>query len=128
MSNSNWFRNLFNNFWDQLLMAFLAVLVCVFILSAFWVADEHNVRPVWVFLAWNSILMIPLFIRNFRGQLKRPSFVGFLTVWMVGHGLFVVSLMRWVPYAYWVPLFVLEFYAGYLIAYWLFGAVPSEKI
>jgi hypothetical protein len=111
-----------------MLIVVVAILVCVFVVSAFWFANTHKVDPVWIFLAWNSILMVPLFVKNFGRQVKRPAFVGFLALWMFAHGVIVVSLMRWVPYAYWIPVFILELYAGYLASYWLFGVLPSSKL
>jgi len=105
-----------------------ALLVCVVEGAAFWYADVYNVNPAWVFFGLNSAAMIPLFVRNFRGQLKRPSFLAFLAGWAIVHGLLVLALMLWVPLLYWIPILVLELFAGYIAARFLFGAVASDRI
>ncbi len=111
-----------------MLVVALALLLCVFGVSAFSLADKYHINEVWVFFAWNSILAIPLFVRGFRGHFKRSSFMVFLAGLAVAHGLIVVSVMRWVPLVYWVPLFALELYAGAWAAYRFFGVVPSGNI
>jgi hypothetical protein len=104
-----------------------ALLICVVGGAAFWFADVYHVNPAWVFLGWNSVLMVPLFLRHFRGQLKRASFIAFLAGWAIVHGLLVLALMLWVPLLYGIPILVLELFAGYIAARLLFGVVASDK-
>jgi hypothetical protein len=113
---------------DRMLLFGAALLVCVVEGAAFWYADVYHVNPAWVFFGLNSLAMIPLFIRNFRGQLKRASFLAFLAGWAIAHGLLVLALMLWVPLLYWIPILGVEMFAGYIAARLLFGVVASAKI
>jgi len=113
---------------DGLLVVALAIFMSLSLLAAFWLADEYHVKYVWVCFAWNSILMIPAFVRGFRGHLKRPSFIAFLAGLAVAHGLIMVSLISWVPLLYWFPLIAVELTAGAWAAYRFFGVVPSGDI
>jgi hypothetical protein len=115
-------------FLDKVLLVGLAVLICVIGVAAFVLGETCHVNPSWQFFAWGSIGVVPLFVRNFRGQSKRPGFVLFLAAWVLVHGLIVASLIHWVSLVFWLPVFGLEFIVGYLAMFWLFGAVPSDKI
>jgi len=114
--------------WDKVLLAGAALIIVVISVGSFILADIFHVNPGWVFLAGNSIAMIPLFARNFRGQLKRASFLAFLAGWAVVHGLLVLALMLWAPLLYWIPALGLEMFAGYIAARLLFGVAASPKI
>jgi hypothetical protein len=120
----NWFRSLFNNFWDQMLVLGVAVLVCVLGVASFWLADVYHMNEVWIFFALNSILLIPLFAKRFRGHWKRPAFLLFFAGWMAVHGLIILGLMRWVPFLYWPIFILLELMAAFQFASWLFGISP----
>jgi hypothetical protein len=76
---------------DKLRLVGVAVLVCVIGVAAFMLAEIYHVNPFWGFFAWGSISSIPLFVRDFRGQIKRPAFVLFLAAWVVLHGLIVAA-------------------------------------
>jgi hypothetical protein len=114
--------------WDKALLIGAALLVCLIGCGAFLLGEIYHVNPVWIFFAWGSVGIVPLFVRNFRGQLKRPGFILFLAGWVVAHGLIVASLIHWVSLIFWLPVFGLEFLVGYVAVFWLFGAVPSDKI
>src|SRR5262245_12680244 len=74
---------------DKVLLVLVALVICVVGGAGFWLAEDHHVNPAWVFFGWNSILIIPVLVRDFRGQLKRPSFLVFLLGWGIAHGLIV---------------------------------------
>ena len=113
-------------FLDRALLLVVALTVCLVGGAAFWMAEDYHINPAWVFLAGNSILLIPLVAGDFRGMFRKPSFILFFVFWMVIHGLTVLSLMRWVSLAYWIPLLALELAVGYFIAYSFFD-VPSSS-
>jgi hypothetical protein len=118
-------------FWDKTILVCAALLVCVIGGAAFWLADKYHMNPAWVFLAWNSIFLIPIVGRDFRSHWKRPPFIAFFGGWMVLHGVVMVLLTGWVPILYWAPFIVLELFLGYFFAYLLFGmpnqSEPSNK-
>jgi hypothetical protein len=101
------------------------VLICVIGVAAFILADAYHVNPLWLFLAWNSVGLVAAVGWGFRSHWKRPAFIAFFTVWLTVHAAVVTVLMGWVPIVYWLPLFFLELFIGYLFAYWLFG-VPLD--
>lgn len=121
-------RSAKSSFWDRVLLVGAALILVVISVAAFIFADIFHVNPAWVFLAGNSVAMIPLFVRNFRGQVKRPSFLAFLAGWAIVHGFLMLALMTWVPLLYWIPVLGLEMFAGYIAARLLFGVVASAKI
>jgi hypothetical protein len=100
-------------------------LVCVLGGVAFWLAEEHRVNPAWVFVGWNTIWLAPLFIRDFRAHLKKPTFLAFLLVWALIHGLLVATLMRWMSVIAMVPILAVELTVGFVLADYMFGIRPA---
>jgi hypothetical protein len=49
---------------DRVLLIGTALLVGMTGVGSFWLADHFQVNPVWVFAAWSSILIVPLFIKD----------------------------------------------------------------
>lgn len=58
-----WTKALFKDLGDQVLLVVLALAICIFGLASFWIADEHHINEVWVFVGWNSIWLAPLIIK-----------------------------------------------------------------
>lgn len=111
---------------DGLVVIGLALLLCLFLLGAFVVADAYHINVLWVCFAWSSILMIPAFLRAFRGHLKRPLMIPFLAGLTMVHGIVFISLIEWrVPVVYWFPIFIVELSAGAWASYRFFGIIPS---
>jgi len=114
---------------DGLLELLLALLLCFLGVGSFFLADEYHVNKLWVFFAWGSFGMVPVFVRAFRGHLKRPHMKPFLAGLAVIHGLVFLSLMKWrVPLEYWFPIFIVELSVGAWAAYRFFGIIPSGDI
>lgn len=112
---------------DKALLLGAALLVCLIGGAAFLLGEIYHVNPAWIFFAWNSIFMIPMLAREFRGYWKKPAFIIFFLVWMAVHGFVVVSLMRWVSLVYWPIFILLELSAGFVTAHWLFGVSLNQK-
>lgn len=112
---------------DKVLLVGAALLVCVVGVGAFWLADLYHVSAVWIFVAWNSIALVPLFIRDFRTHLRKPSFVAFLFAWTLIHGLLVVALMRWMSMLAMLPILAAELTVGFVLADYMFGIRPEQK-
>ncbi len=102
-------------------------MVCVIGGAAFWVAEDYHVSAVWVFLAWNSIGIAALFIDDFRTHLRKPQFVAYLIAWAVIHGLFVVTLMRWLSIPAMLPFLAMELTLGYFLADVMFDIRPGKE-
>ncbi len=102
-------------------------MVCTLGVSAFWLADDYHVNPIWLFFAFNSIGFILVVVRKFHTHPKTFLFVGYFVLWLVVHGIVVVVLMGWVPFLYWLPIIGLELFVGYLAAYRLFGLPPEGR-
>jgi hypothetical protein len=115
-------------FWDRVLLILLALLVCVVAVSSGLLALKKHVNSAWFFVAWNSIVMIPVFIRDFRTQLRRPLFVAFLVAWGVAHGFLILGLMHWgIGFVYWPLFMLLEGTVGLLVANHLFDIRPAAE-
>lgn len=114
---------------DGLLVVGLALLLSVYGFISFYLAEEYNANEAWAFFAWNSIVIVPAFARAFRGHLKRPFLLPFLAGLVIAHGLICIGLIRWrVPFAYWLPVFIVELSLGAWAAYRFYGIIPSGDI
>jgi hypothetical protein len=112
---------------DKVLMVAVALIVCGFGGAAFWLAEDYHVNPAWVFFLLNSLVMVPIFIKDFRGHLRKPAFCAFLVGWAVVHGLVVVTLMRWTPLGVWILGMAVELGLGFLLAERIFGIRRAPK-
>src|SRR5690349_21487118 len=111
---------------DGLLVLGLALVLVVLGLIAFNLADKHHVNERLQFVAWCSIVIVAVFLRAFRGHLKRPFMIPFLIVLTIIHGIVCVSLVKWeVPGVYWIPIFIVEISLGAWASYRIFGITPS---
>ncbi len=114
--------------WDKLLLILMALLVCLAVLASGLFALANHVNSAWFFVAWNSIVMVPVFIRDFHTQLRKPLFVAFLVAWAVAHGFLILSLLRWgIGFAYWPLFMLLEGTVGLLVANHLFDIRPAAE-
>jgi hypothetical protein len=112
---------------DKVLLVGAALLVCVIGGAAFWIAEDYHVNPAWVFFLWNSAIMVPIFIKDFRSHLRKPAFVAFLVVWGITHGLVVVVLMRCAPITVWFLGISIELLVGFMLADRIFGVRRAPK-
>jgi hypothetical protein len=112
---------------DRLLLIGAALLVCAIVTGSFLLAIIFHVSSAWVFVAWNSIAVVPTFIRDFRTHLRKPSFLAFLFAWALVHGLLVVTLMRWMSILAMLPILTVELTVGFVLAEYLFDIRPEQK-
>jgi hypothetical protein len=112
---------------DRVLLVVVALLVCVVSVSSGLLILIYHFNPAWFFVAWNSILMVPLFVRDFRAHLKKPSFVAYLVAWALIHGLLVATLMRWLSIPAMLPFLAIELIAGLLAADYFFDIRPEKE-
>jgi hypothetical protein len=112
---------------DRAFLLGTALFVCVTSVASFWFSADHHINPAWVFVAWNSILMVPLFIRDFRSHLSKVSFVVYLLAWALIHGLLVAALKLWLPLPAILPFMAIELIAGFMGADYFFNARPTDK-
>ena len=111
---------------DGLAVIGWALLLCFLGVGSFYYANEYHINELWVAFAWGSVLAIPAFLRAFRGHLKRPHMIQFLSVLTILHGIVCVSVMKWrVPIIYWWPIFIVELSLGAWASYRFFGIIPS---
>ena len=113
---------------DKVFLIGSALLVCIFACGAFWIAEVYQINPMWVFFLWNSLGMVLVLKKDFRGQFRKPAFVAFLAVWAVIHGCLVVVLMRRTPVFVWFLAISFELYVGYLLAELMFGIQPRSNM
>src|SRR5256885_11527766 len=98
---------------DRMLMIGTALLLCLLGVGSFFFADEYHIDNTWLFFAWGSFLVIPIFARAFRGYLKKPLMMPFLGGLTIVHGLVCIGLIEWrIPILYWFPVLVVEFSFG----------------
>ena len=113
-------------FRDRFVLIASALLVCVVGVGAFWIADDYQADTRWVFFGLNAIGFIVVVGRKFPNQWKTPSFILFFIVWLVGHGIVATQVAASLPILYWLPVFGVELFIGFVAAYLLFG-VPTHR-
>ena len=112
---------------DTFLLIVTALLVAGLLTGSFFFAELYHVNKWFVFAAWNSIILVPGFIRDFRGHLSNHSFVGFLFAWLVIHGLLLTALLRWTTIAIAFAVIFIELTAGVFLADVVFGVRPERN-
>jgi hypothetical protein len=112
---------------DKLLLLATAILVAVVTSGSFFFAAVYHVNEWFIFAAWNSILLVPLFIKDFKTHLSNYLFVAFLFSWAVMHGLILAALLRWTTIALALPILFVELTAGLALADILFGIRPQRN-
>ena len=111
---------------DKVALVASALLVCVVGVGAFWIATDYHVDSRGVFFVLNAVGFIVVVGRKFPDHWKAPSFVLFFIAWLVFHGLIAIQLAASVPILYWLPIFGVELFIGFLVAYMIFG-VPANR-
>jgi hypothetical protein len=106
---------------DRFLLIGVALIICAAGVGSVVLGEIHHINPAWLLFAWYSVSLLPLIGKEFRGYFKRPSFVGFFTVWMGVHGATFVAMIAWVPLVLWPVVLVLELGIGFTVAHCLFG-------
>jgi hypothetical protein len=112
---------------DRVFLVGAALVVCVVGGAAFWIADAYHINAMWVFLLWNSLFIVHLAFKDFRTHLRKPTFVAFLIVWGIVHGVVVVAMMRRIPATLWILVISFELLVGYLLADRIFGIRRNPK-
>jgi hypothetical protein len=115
-----------SGFRDSLLLVASALIVCILGVGAFWIAGDSHTGPIWVFFGLNAIGFTVVVGRKFPNRWTTPSFVVFFLVWLLLHGIVATMLAASVPIIYWLPIFGVELFVGFLAAYLLFGVLPGE--
>lgn len=103
-----------------------AILVCVIGVGAFWVATDYQADTRWIFFGLNGIGFVAVVARKFPNQGKDPSFILFFMVWLIAHGIIATTLAASLPILYWVPIFGVELFVGFLVADMMFG-LPLDR-
>jgi|SRR5690349_8825758 hypothetical protein len=119
-------KNGASGFRDRLLLVASAIVVCIIGLSAFWVAGDSHASPLWVFFGLNAVGFVIVVGRKFPDRWKTPSFILFFLTWLFLHGIVATMLAASVPFLYWLPIFAVELFVGFLAAYLLFG-LPGQS-
>lgn len=112
---------------DRVLLIVVALLVCVMSVTSVLLILVRHANPAWFFFAWNSILMAPLFVKDFHAHLKKPTFVAYLVAWALIHGLLVATLMHWLSIPAMLPFLAIELIAGLLAADYFFNIQPAQR-
>jgi hypothetical protein len=112
---------------DRFLLIGAALLLCVTTGVSFLLGEIYHLNPAWLFFAWNSIFLLPILWKKFRGYFGRRGFVVFFITWMCFHGATVIAMMIWVPIELWLFVLVSELAAGFLVAHWLFAFPLNQE-
>src|SRR5260370_24440563 len=113
--------------WDRLLLVGAALLVCAAGVGSGILGEIYHISPAWFFFALNSIFLLPMIGKEFRGNFKQPAFVAFFMVWMCFHGATVVAMIAWASVVLWPLILLMELAAGFIAAHWLFGFPLHQK-
>ena len=114
-------------FEDRFLLIATALLIAGLLSGSFFFAALYHVNKWFVLGAWNSIILAPRFIRDFRGHLSNYSFVAFLFAWLAIHGSLVAALLRWTTIVVAISVLFVELAVGAFLADVVFGVRPEKN-
>jgi hypothetical protein len=105
------------------LVGFLLFFVIGIPVSAcvFWAADEFQIGigpPTALIVGLPFLVYVG---RQYPNKLRDPSFVAFLTAWVVVHVAVFLLVLKYLGLAYYIPFAALELLAGYRLAIRRFG-------
>ena|SRR5579863_2851094 len=114
-----------NSVWDTTFLIAASLVVCVMSVASYAVAGKYRVGPQWVFFGLNVIGFAAIVGRRFTPHWSNPRFVVFLLLWATLHAGLMITVGNAMEAIYWLPIFAGELFAGYLLAYIIFG-LPDE--
>jgi hypothetical protein len=103
-----------------------ALLLCVFGVGTFVLADIYHVSPLWIFFGLLSVGFVAFAREEYRTEFRSPRFVAFVIGWLVVNVivvLFVVGAFGWL---WLIPALLLEQFLFYMTVYWLFDVPPPS--
>jgi hypothetical protein len=110
-----------NRLVDLVLLVGTALLVAVFGLGVFWLADNFRLGTGSAF----AVLVGPLFLvivgRGYRSKLRDPGFIAFLLAWLIIHVAVFLLVLKYLGLLYYAPVVFLELWAGYALVIPRFG-------
>jgi len=110
---------------DKVKLIGLAFGITILLLGSFWLADIYRVDFIRIFATWMALAFLVTVGWDLRSKIRNPGFVPFFLAWLGVHTALVAVVIGSSPWYYWLPLFTLELWVGYLLAFWLFG--PPDR-
>ena len=104
-----------------------ALLVCVFGVGAFVVANIYHISPLWVFFGLISVAFFAGAREDYRKEFRSPRFVAFVIGWLVINVIVVMFVVGAFGWLWLIPALLLEQFLFYMTAYWLFDVPPPSK-
>lgn len=101
---------------DIALLIGSAFLICVLLTGSFLLADKYQVDAIWVFVAINSLGIIPIVGKRYRRGMPNRLFIPFVGAWMLVHGALATFLIVKIHVVYWLPAFAIELGLGFWIS------------
>ena len=111
---------------DGLKLLASALLVAIIGVSSDLVAIYYHVSVLTMFLAWMGVGFIAKIAVDFRGLLKRPSFLSFIVAWLSVHLLVLAASWLYLGLAGWVAAMFVELALGYWLAHRIFKVYPVD--
>lgn len=113
---------------DRLLLLCAALLVAVVGVAAFWIVDDYQLNPAWVFAAGAGLVFFLVVGWGYRTKFRSATFVTFFLAWMCLHISVFLLVLAFLGFLYYLPLLVIELWIGYTVAIWFFGPPPSPGL
>jgi len=112
---------------DRFLLVGSALIVCIVGGAAFFLAEAHNINPLWVIVSFIAVGFIAGAREDYRREFRSVRFVAFVCGWAVVNVIiFIVVLGLW-GWLFLIPALFLEQVLFYMTAYWLFGLPPPSR-
>jgi hypothetical protein len=111
---------------DLLLLVGAGLIVAAASAAALWIADEHQISPGWLFAAGAALIFFLVVGWGYRRKFRDPGFVSFFLAWTLIHVLVFLLVLAYLGFLWYLPIMLLELWAGYMIAICQFGP-PRDK-
>ena len=113
---------------DRVLLVTGALLISALGVTLFWMADDRGGSYTqWVFFCLNVIGFGVVVGKKFAHCWKTPKFIAFFLIWAGLHAALSTMLAVSVPVLSWLPIFAVELFLGFLVAYLLLGSPPTTS-
>jgi len=116
-----------NRILDTIYLIGAALLVCVFGVGAFVLANIYHINPLWIFFGLISVGFVTFAREEYRKEFRSPPFIAFVSGWVVINIIVITVFLSLFGWLWLIPALFFEQVLFYLTAYWFFDVAPPSR-